>query len=187
MHYRKPVTDLQVTIYHALGGHSDTERLLRAAAGRWLGLDPAGLAMARTEAGKPFFPGWPGLHASVTHSGGRWLCALGESPLGLDLERTRPIDGARLARRFFHPEEAAWLEARPGDFFRLWTAKEALVKRAGTGLAGHMRDLSLVENGALTLRPGGLYLTYPPFEEGFTLCLCTEAPPALTWAALEAE
>ena len=25
------------------------------------------------------------------------------------------------------------------------------------------------------------------FEEGFTLCLCTEAPPALTWAALDAE
>ena len=43
-------------------------------------------------------------------------------------------------RRFFHPEEIAWLDALDDSgceqwFFRVWCAKEALLKAHGRGLA----------------------------------------------------
>ena len=177
-----------VTIYWTRGGRGDTERLLAAAAADWLGeAAPALLRTARTERGKPFFPERTELCCSVTHSGGYWLCALSARPLGLDLERERPVDAARLARRFFLPEEADWLERRPEDFFLFWTAKESLVKYAGTGLPGHLRDVSLLRGGALTDCVGPLRLTRLPFAPGFVLTLCTEGEAEVTIKELTGE
>ncbi len=173
-----------VTICWARGGRGDTERLLPAAAAAWPGARGASLRIERTEQGKPFFPEQPALHCSVTHSGGFWLCALSARPLGVDLERERPVDAVKLARRFFLPEEAAYLEERPEDFFLVWTAKESLVKYTGTGLAGHFTDRSVIKDGALAGECGGLFLRRPPFAPGFALCLCTETEPEITFLAL---
>ncbi|WP_147208902.1 4'-phosphopantetheinyl transferase family protein, partial [Pseudoxanthomonas taiwanensis] len=58
-----------------------------------------------------------------------------------DLERFRPRPRAlELARRFFAPAEAEWLQALPAElrepeFVRLWCAKEAVLKAHGRGLA----------------------------------------------------
>ncbi|WP_147506882.1 4'-phosphopantetheinyl transferase family protein, partial [Acinetobacter baumannii] len=70
------------------------------------------------------------------------LVALGEGVrLGVDLELLRPR--ARLleiVQRFFHPEEVAWLESldqadREHWFFRVWCAKESMLKAHGQGIS----------------------------------------------------
>jgi 4'-phosphopantetheinyl transferase len=68
------------------------------------------------------------------------LIAFGPSPLGVDVENsTRDIEINTLARRFFHPDEAAEITACRGpahvaSFFHCWARKEAYVKAVGRGL-----------------------------------------------------
>lgn len=100
-----------------------------------------------------------GSDVSWSHSGEGLLIALGEGvQLGVDAERLRPRPRAlELARRFFTPAEADWLQARPdaareADFVRLWCAKEAILKAHGRGIAFGLHRLALAE------RDGGLRL-----------------------------
>lgn len=99
-----------------------------------------------------------------SHSGEGLLMAFGagvtDTPieLGVDLERLRPRPRAQdLARRFFTPAEADWLQVLPADtrdlaFTRLWCAKEAVLKAHGRGLAFGLHRLAFGErNGMLVL------------------------------------
>ncbi len=91
-----------------------------------------------TEYGKPFFPALQDFHFSLSHSGERVLCAVSGKPVGCDIEAPGRYD-PKIARRFFHPSESAWLfslpeEEQPAAFLRLWTCKESYVKALGLGL-----------------------------------------------------
>ena len=101
------------------------------------GLPPTEYAV--TEHGKPFFPALPDFCFNLSHSGSRVLCAVSPSPIGCDVELLGTVDFA-IARRFFHPDECAWLLSLPESereaaFFRLWTCKESFVKALGLGLS----------------------------------------------------
>lgn len=150
---------------------------------------------------KPSFPGAPGIHFSVSHAGDYWVCAFSPRPVGLDLERVRDYRPG-IARRFFHPEEAAWLAGRsPGEFFDVWTAKESCVKFWGCGINGDFSRFSVVagdsagpsdpgkaaDTGSRGLAgyaapPPGSALApcryvHIPFREDYRLCLCLPAGP----------
>ena len=92
--------------------------------------------IARTERGKPYFPGCPDLHFSVSRSGSLSLCSLGEGPIGVDVERVRPRSPG-LPRYALDDREYAWFQSRGSrweDFYALWTLKEARVKCTGEGI-----------------------------------------------------
>jgi 4'-phosphopantetheinyl transferase len=91
-----------------------------------------------TEYGKPYLPALPDFHFSLSHSGERVLCAVSNKPVGCDIEAPGRYD-PKIAKRFFHPSESAWLFSLPEDeqpaaFLRLWTCKESYVKALGLGL-----------------------------------------------------
>ncbi|MET0330571.1 MAG: 4'-phosphopantetheinyl transferase superfamily protein [Dyella sp.] len=86
-----------------------------------------------------------------SHSGEQALVAIahGIAP-GIDLERIRPRRSAmEIARRYFAADELAWLEtideraSRELAFLRLWTAKEAVLKAHGRGIAFGLDRLSI--------------------------------------------
>lgn len=85
-----------------------------------------------------------------THSSDQALIAIarGITP-GIDLERLRRHPRAvAIARRYFSPDEAASLEALPENqrdraFLELWTAKEAVLKALGRGIAFGLHRLSI--------------------------------------------
>lgn len=89
--------------------------------------EEAGLASlpgaARTALGKPYFPDRPDLCFSLSHSRGFVVCALHDRPVGVDVEFVRPAP--RLLAGGLADEE----------FFRLWTRREAAVKRDGGSAA----------------------------------------------------
>lgn len=103
-----------------------------------------------TEGGKPYAEG-ARFDFSPTHTAGLVALAIGDcGPIGLDAEAPRGRDVSRLARaadRWFTPAEnrrvQTAIQNRPQEaeavFLRVWTAKEALVKRTGAGLAGMRR------------------------------------------------
>ncbi len=122
--------------------------------------DPGTLPLARDPGGRPRLAA-PYLHMDIgwSHSGEALVLALGESiVLGVDIElvRERPRL-AELARRFFHPDEASWLEDLPRHsmdtaFIRLWCAKEAVLKAHGKGISFGLHNLVFAPvDGALQL------------------------------------
>ena len=120
-----------------LGGTADTLPLLRDGRGR-------------PRLGAPFDLA----DCNWRHSGDSLVVALGTGvQVGIDLEWLRPRPrAAALARRFFHPAEADWiescpLETRPAAFTRLWCAKEAVLKAHGHGLSFGLDRLRLEDDG----------------------------------------
>ncbi|MGO9916966.1 MAG: 4'-phosphopantetheinyl transferase family protein [Isosphaeraceae bacterium] len=85
----------------------------------------------------------PALEFNVSHSAGLGLVAVCRgSPLGVDVEKVRPISEAeRIVASYFTPAEVAAFnsisaEDRAMAFLRGWTRKEAILKGLGIGLAG---------------------------------------------------
>lgn len=119
------------------------------------------LPLYRDARGRPrFAEPWQHADVSWSHSGEKLLIACGKNLMvGCDLEYIRPRPNAlKLARRFFHPEEAHWLADLPTDqqqhhFLQLWCAKEAILKAHGHGLSFGLEKL------CLSLVPTGLVIT----------------------------
>lgn len=117
---------MDMIVYAALGPEGMerdlARRLLAAAVERELGLRELP-EIAREAGGKPYFPSRPDICFNLSHSHGAAVCALHDKPMGIDVEKLRPAP-----RRL-----AGGLEDEA--FFRLWTAREASIKRRGLGIA----------------------------------------------------
>ena len=106
--------------------------------------------------GKPF---WEGTHFNLSHSGPWVALAVGESPVGVDVEcfcRDRNVEA--LAKRQFTPEEQAFVGSSQERFLRIWTAKEARLKWDGTGLRVPTNSFPVLDDpmGKTWLLPDGV-------------------------------
>ena len=79
---------------------------------------------ARTLLGKPWFPAFPQVQFSLSHTDGAVLAAVSNGPVGADIQRLRP-----LSERMLGLTEGRTAE----EFWRSWCRREALAKRDGTG------------------------------------------------------
>jgi 4'-phosphopantetheinyl transferase len=108
---------------------------LRERLGERLGLAPIDVAFRYGPNGKPEVEG---VHFNVAHTGDLALLAIADAPVGVDVERIRPMKNATaLAQRWFHADEVARIAAAAeplGEFFRTWTMKEASLKLIGVGV-----------------------------------------------------
>lgn len=100
------------------------------------------LTRKTTQSGKPYLPDYPAFHFSLSHSGNLVVCAVSSVPIGVDLERERPVRPG-IAARWFTPEEQNLLASDPSAFFDLWMAKEAVLKEIGCGLCGELKNVSV--------------------------------------------
>jgi 4'-phosphopantetheinyl transferase len=126
---------------------------LRCLAGRYLEVSPEKLTFRYGAHGKPELDG---LHFNISHSGGRLAVAFGcDGPLGLDIEQISPRLHARdIAGRYFSAREREELDTADDAeylrrFYRLWTAKEAVMKATALGFA---LELANIEIGLNPLR-----------------------------------
>lgn len=130
-----------------------TRRLL----GRYLGADPRGLTIVEGEHGKPALASRE-IEFNASHSGDLVALAFASmTPVGIDIERQRTLrNPLALARRFFSADELTFLTASADineAFFTVWTAKEAIVKANGRGIAASDLRAFTVPFGARQLRP----------------------------------
>lgn len=142
---------------HGERGEPQARQLL----GQALALEPAQVPLLRDARGRPTLqPALPGWDTGWSHSGDHLLVGLGQGVrLGVDLERIRPRPRLlEIAQRFFHADELALLgrqapDAQQALFFRLWCAKEALLKAHGHGVSFGLHRLAyaLAPDGALRL------------------------------------
>ncbi len=92
---------------------------------------PASLdKILKNEYGKPYFENGP--YFSVSHSKDFVAVAVSDMPVGIDIQFCdRTINTSGVEKRFFTAAERLSTK----DFFEIWTAKEAIVKKDGRGAA----------------------------------------------------
>lgn len=137
-------------------------RLLALAAEREYGLTPLP-RVERLPGGKPWFPDDPALHFNLSHSRGAAVCALSRRPVGVDVELRR------------QPPRRLSAGMEPAAFWRLWTGREATVKREGRGLA------ALLE----TPRPDPLCRWREDLLPGYTAAVCPSREEEIRWIRVE--
>lgn len=129
-----------------LKGHSAARFL----AANYTKKKPSQLEFATSAEGKPSFRCTPDLHFNLSHSGDSVFIAFASEPVGFDIESIqRKADFSKLAERYFqtHERELMALSKKPKSiaFFEIWTAKEAMLKLLGIGIASGL-DKTLVLN-----------------------------------------
>lgn len=126
---------------------------LRLLLGAYLGCPGKAVRIGRGKHGKPELCGDHvdrALRFNLSHSADWLAIAVNrDRPVGIDIEAERRLPrAAALAQRFLSSAEADWLGGldepfRSQQFLHQWTAREALVKAMGCGLAGCLADLAL--------------------------------------------
>jgi 4'-phosphopantetheinyl transferase len=125
---------------------------LRRILGYYLQINPAAVEFKYNPWNKPFIANQSleNYYFSLTHSSEIALIAVTTGrPLGIDIERVRPIKGLLgVASRYFSAREQEALmtlhaEARMHGFYSCWTRKEAFIKAIGEGLSFRLESFSV--------------------------------------------
>lgn len=97
-----------------------------------------GISMESIREGENGKPQAEGICFNLSHSGEFAICAVGEKPVGCDVEK---VSEARMkvAEHFFCQSEIQYLkkfekEDQNREFIRLWTMKESYIKMTGEGM-----------------------------------------------------
>jgi 4'-phosphopantetheinyl transferase len=143
--------------------HAATRAALRQLLGFALQLPAASLRFVTSEAGRPELApddamapdadaGAARLDFNVSHSGDHALIAWSAATrVGVDIEAARgSLDWASLGPSVFAPADEAAVhghapQAQRDAFFRVWTAKEALLKVLGVGITGGLTAFSVLD------------------------------------------
>ena len=113
--------------------------------------------------GKPYIEG---VSFNLSHAGIYVAAAIGRESVGIDVEGGRAVS-ERIAARC-HPQEIRWYESGNQDkFYRLWTAKESVMKRDGRGIAMGLDSFSVFSEEL----KDEIYSL--PLDEDYWLSLCT--------------
>ncbi len=102
-------------------------------------LQKHGIAAEKLSYGPNGKPEAVGVFFNLSHSGQWAVCAIGDVPVGCDVEEIAPVREG-IAERFFTKNEVEYLNRFDGEqrlekFFRLWTLKESYVKMTGEGMS----------------------------------------------------
>jgi 4'-phosphopantetheinyl transferase len=131
--------------------------------------------LERSAQGKPHHPQLPAFN--ISNSGASVAVLVGQGDVGCDLEIIRPrARFMAIARHSFDASLCDWLESLPEvehipQFWRLWTAHEAVLKQRG-GTVWQMEQLRLPLQ---TLCPPDRFLHHVTVEDRLIAC-CGEQP-----------
>lgn len=110
------------------------------------------IVFGKNKNGKPFTENLD-VQFNISHSGDIVVCAVDERPVGIDVEKIRPVN-LKIAKRVYTQDEILYLfdgknftenhdSATIERFFELWTAKEAYLKYLGCGIIDNLNSLSV--------------------------------------------
>lgn len=123
--------------------------LLRRVLARRTGMAACSVPLVHDDAGRPSLRGMGDVYVSTANTGSLLAVVVADGPVGVDIERRRPLpDWRALATDHFTPCEVARIAALPeavaeDAVLRLWTMKEAAAKALGVGLPDGLPSLDL--------------------------------------------
>ncbi|ACL21981.1 4'-phosphopantetheinyl transferase [Desulfitobacterium hafniense DCB-2] len=102
------------------------------------------LLFGRGKYQKPFISNDLNYHYNIAHSKNFALVGIHGRELGVDIESIdEGLDYKAIARDLFAQEDREYIQREPGNFFRLWVAKEAYLKLRGTGFYSDLKELAV--------------------------------------------
>lgn len=122
---------------HTVNVNTISEHFIRKVLGEYLSIHGDNLVIYRNQYGKPYLKDYPNIHYNLSHTNGVIVCAVSDQFIGIDIERIRKIK-KRIVKRYFTIEEQNYIFATDKGiderFTKIWTMKEAYVKREGKGI-----------------------------------------------------
>ena len=121
---------------------------------------------------KPVLLNHPEIHFNMSHCRRGVICAIGDEPVGADVEEIEPKLNMDLCRYCFSDEEIADITSAENpcmQFTRWWTMKEAYLKLTGQGLTANLP--SLFTPGIMAAHT---FETHELPDEGFVYTICTK-------------
>lgn len=151
---------------------------MRQALAWHLGTPPADDALWRNSEGKPALRCGT-VQFNVSHAG-PWLYVLvGSAPVGVDVERLRPLRGGGALAAYFAALGGA--PAVPADVPRLWSRAEAVGKCLGTGMTLPLDRLdlpagTLAAPACCRTAQGAVWLATAPAPQGWCAHIASAGP-----------
>lgn len=131
------------------------EMLAKKAIGEALGISAEDIVISQGKNNKPYAINCH-IEFNISHSENIVVCAINDTPIGIDIEKIKPIS-PNIAKKFFSSTEQEYIfgntppciadyhtefnEEQLNRFFECWTAKEAYLKYTGDGLIDNLSSL----------------------------------------------
>jgi len=141
--------------------HDTAYELLKCMLARHFGITSA--TILKNENGKPYVEN-EGVHFSLSHTHGLAVCVIADTPVGVDCEKLvtkSDTDIEKFAKRFFVENEINFLEKggySSFDFFKLWTGKEATVKKRGSNMSD-LKNIDVTKENLLVSSENGYIIS----------------------------
>ena len=156
----------------------DGRRLAMQALGEFTGLDKDRIIIEKNQLGKPMLVSGEA-YFNISHSFERVVCAVGNVPVGVDIEKIRPFSRG-VVSRFFSEGEACYINEAESEetsqrrFYELWTLKESYVKMTGEGVKDLRKVSFVINNGVISSSVDcDFILSYE--ADGYVIAVCSEA------------
>ena len=157
----------------------EADRMRSMAAGTllWYRFGDCESRLRKGEWGKPYLA-QSDCHFNLSHSGEYAVLAVGDTALGVDIEKCTEKN-LNVARRVFTAPEQAWMreDALP-RFEALWTLKESVMKAVGKGMQlepNTFEVLPLLEGEAIEIDGVKLYGFTNRYAD-YAVSLCAQKP-----------
>lgn len=120
------------------------EMLARKGIAQAMNVSPEIIIFEKNQYGKPYAKNLD-IHFNISHCENMVVCAIGETELGIDIEKVRPIN-LKIAEKICLENELEYIfenskknyQTQENNilrkFFEIWTGKEAYFKCTGTGI-----------------------------------------------------
>ena len=139
--------------------HSLTQAERRNLIASLIGSAPEKLIFGVNKYGRPFlkFPLIKNFDFNLSHSGDYVAIAIADCPVGIDVEKVKPLD-IKMAVAYFTKQELKYLNSCPEKqlerFYKIWVFKESFIKAVGLGLSFPVKKINFKHNrgGNMVLR-----------------------------------
>lgn len=119
-------------------------------------------ALRYGECGKPFLAGRTDVFFSISHCAGGCAVAVADRPIGVDIEKIRPLSREAANLVCTRRELALLEEAKDGAllFTRIWTGKESRCKMTGEGISEALAFYDVLQDETVsTVEYGGIVIS----------------------------
>ncbi|MEC1602212.1 4'-phosphopantetheinyl transferase family protein [Bacillus halotolerans] len=174
--------------YHKEDAHRTLlgDVLVRSVISEQYQLNKADIRFSAQEYGKPCIPDLPNAHFNISHSGHWVIGAFDSDPIGVDIEKMKPIS-LGIAERFFSKKEYSDLLSKHKDeqndyFYHLWSMKESFIKQEGKGLSLPLDSFSvrLHEDGRVSVElkehHTPCFIKTYEVDPGYKMAVCAARP-----------
>ncbi|WP_165763843.1 4'-phosphopantetheinyl transferase family protein [Halalkalibacter urbisdiaboli] len=160
-----------------------THVLLRMMINRFYQYDVNKLTFGKNLYGKLYIE-QADIHFNISHSHEWGICVIDRTPVGVDIEKVKPINVQSMMKCFSESEQKTLLQLQKTDqiqeFYRIWVLKESYLKKLGVGLSKALNSFAFhTENNRVIVQDnqdvdGTHYFYEENLDKHYKVAICAE-------------